>query len=82
MILLKITNASEVVASRLGKFLGSLAVAGLDESTVEDILVRKLVENLHAEGLQGEVLVVTGLDAEDGQLVVGPSPCVRQRHGF
>ena len=56
MIVLKISNASEVMASKLGKFLESLTPDSLDQSTIEDIVVKKLVENLQAEGLKGEVV--------------------------
>jgi hypothetical protein len=52
MIVLKITNSSEVVASKIGKLLESLTPDGFDATTVEDILLRKLVENLSAEGLE------------------------------
>ena len=82
MILLKITNASEVVASKVGKFLESLTPDGLDETTVEDIVVGKLLENLQAEGLKGEVLAVKGLDTEGGELVIHEQMRVRKRHTF
>jgi hypothetical protein len=57
MIVLKISNASEVMASKLGKFLESLTPDSLDQSTIEDIVIKKLAENLHAEGLKGEVSI-------------------------
>ena len=34
MIVLKISNASELMASKLGKFLESLTPAGLDQTTI------------------------------------------------
>jgi hypothetical protein len=64
MIVLKITNSSEFLASKIGKFLESLTPDGFDITTVEDILIRKLIENLTAEGLRGEVAAVNGLDLE------------------
>jgi hypothetical protein len=64
MIVLKITNSSEFLASKIGKFLESLTPDGFDSTTVEDILMRKLIENLTAEGLRGEVAAVNGLDLE------------------
>jgi hypothetical protein len=70
MIVLKISNAREVVQSKAGKLLAALSPAGMDESIVESILVRKLIENLAAEGLSGEVLSVEGLAIQDRQLVV------------
>ncbi len=78
MIVLKISNASEVVASKLGSFLGSFA-EGLDDSTIEDILFKKLIENLQAEGLKGEAAAVNGLELEAGQLVVQEG-CQARRH--
>jgi hypothetical protein len=82
MIVLKITNASEVVASKLGKFLESLTPDGLDQSTVEDIVVKKLMENLAQEGLKGEVASVRGLELENSRLVLTESLHVRRHQTF
>ncbi|MEB3263404.1 MAG: hypothetical protein VKJ66_03415 [Synechococcus sp.] len=83
MIVLKITNASEVVASRVGRFLESLTPDSFDQSKVEDILLKRLVENLEAQGLQGEVAVVQGLDlADDAALVIRDHMHVRRRQSF
>jgi hypothetical protein len=82
MILLKITNASEVMASRLGKFLESLTPDRLDETAVEDIVLSRLVENLKAEGISGDVLAVKGLDTEDGELRIRETMRVRRRLQF
>jgi hypothetical protein len=67
MIVLRITNSSEFLASKIGKFLESLTPDGFDATTVEDMIVRKLIENLSAEGLQGEVATVHGLDFDAGE---------------
>ena len=84
MIVLKITNASEVMASKVGKFLESLTPDGFDQTTVEDIVVRKLVENLAAEGIRGEVMAVQGLDieSEGTGLVMHERVRVRQHSQF
>jgi hypothetical protein len=82
MIVLKITNASEVMASKLGKFLESLTPDALDQSTIEDIVLKKLVENLQAEGLKGEVASVRGLELEDKELVLHEGLRVRRHHTF
>ena len=82
MIVLKISNAREVVQSKAGKLLAALSPAGLDESIVESILVRKLIENLSAEGLSGEVLSVEGLDIQERQLVVGEAVHVAHHETF
>jgi len=82
MIVLKISNASEVMASKLGKFLESLTPESLDQSTIEDIVVKKLVENLQAEGLKGEVASVRGLDLDGKELVVHDGLSVRRHQAF
>lgn len=82
MILLKISNSSEVVASKIGKFLESLTPDSLDQSTVEDIVMAKLIENLKAEGLKGEVAAVRGLDLEDTEIVLRDAARVRRHEHF
>lgn len=82
MIVLKISNASEVVSSKLGKFLESLTSDGFDQTTIEDILLKKLIENLQAEGLKGEVASVKGLDLVGKELVVHDRMHVRRHDSF
>jgi hypothetical protein len=82
MIVLKITNSSEVLAAKVGKFLESLTPDGFDQVTVEDIVVRKLVENLAAEGLRGEVAAVSGMDLQGQELVIQKQLHVRSTRSF
>ena len=82
MIVLKISNASEVMASKLGKFLESLTPESLDQSTIEDVVLKKLVENLQAEGLKGEVASVRGLDLDGKEVVVHDGLHVRRQQAF
>jgi hypothetical protein len=82
MIVLKITNASEFMATKVGKFLESLTSDGFDNATVEDILIRKLIENLQEQGLKGEVAAVNGLDLNGRELVLGERLQVRRQQTF
>jgi hypothetical protein len=82
MIVLKISNASEVIASKMGKFLESLTPHGFDETTLEDVLLKKLIENLQTEGLKGEVASVKGLDIQGKHLVVQDGMHVRRHDTF
>ena len=82
MIVLKISNASELIASKLGKFLESLTPAGLDQTTIEDMVLKKLVQNLQAEGLKGEVASVRGLDLAGKELVLHDQLHVRRHQTF
>ncbi|EDY38337.1 conserved hypothetical protein [Cyanobium sp. PCC 7001] len=82
MILLNISNSSEVVASKVGKFLESLTPDSLDQTTVEDIVVSKLIENLRAEGIKGEVAAVKGLELQADDIVMHEAMRVRRRERF
>jgi hypothetical protein len=82
MIVLKITNASEVVASKLGKFLESLTPDSIDQTAVENELIKQLVRNLQAEGVKGELAAVSGLDLAEGELRLHDQLKVRKHHTF
>ncbi|MFM8660751.1 MAG: hypothetical protein ACKOCI_05285 [Cyanobium sp.] len=82
MILLKISNASELVASKIGKFLESFTPDSLDQTTVEDAVIGKLIENLRAEGIKGEVAAVRGVDLDSSQLVLDGTAKVRRHDQF
>lgn len=67
MIILKISNASDLVASKVGRFLEKLTPDGMEEAKVEEEVIKKLVENLRAEGIKGSVASVKGLElSSDG----------------
>jgi len=82
MIVLKISNASELMASKLGKFLESLTPDALDQATIEDVVLKKLVQNLQAEGLKGEVASVRGLDLVGKELLIRDQMHVRKHQTF
>ena len=82
MLVLKITNAPEVVASKIGRFLEALTPDSLDEKTVEDVLIQELIKNLTAEGLKGEVAAVRGIDLKDKTFEVGDGLHVRRHETF
>ncbi|OUX71292.1 hypothetical protein SynMEDNS5_01902 [Synechococcus sp. MEDNS5] len=82
MIVLKISNSSEVVASKVGKFLEFLTPDSVDQSTVEDQVIKKMVENLAAEGLKGEIAAVNGLDIDGSDLSIHEGMKVRKHTTF
>jgi len=82
MIVLNITNASEVMASKMGKFLESLTPDSFDQAMVEDVLMKVLIENLREQGLRGEVAAVRGVDLRDKQLILRDGCRVRVQHSF
>ena len=82
MIVLKISNASEVVASKVGRLLERLTPDSIDRTTVEDLVIKKLIENLAAEGLKGEVAAIDGLELQGEDLSVHKALKVRKHSTF
>ena len=82
MIVLKISNSSEVVASKVGKFIEFLTPDSVDQSTVEDQVIKKLVENLAAEGIKGEIAAVQGIDLNGNDLNLRDGMKVRKHTSF
>jgi len=82
MIVLKISNASEVVASKVGKFLELLTPDSIDHTTVEDQVIKKMIENLAAEGIKGEIAAINGLELDGENLSVHKGLNVRKHVAF
>jgi hypothetical protein len=82
MIILKITNSSELVAAKLGRFLEMLTPDMLDHNAVENELIKQLVANLKAEGVKGELAAVSGLELDNGELRLHDGMKVRQHRQF
>ena len=78
MIVLNISNASEVVASKVGKFLELLTPDSIDHTTVEDQVIKKMIENLAAEGIKGEIAAINGLQLDGENLSVHKGLNVRK----
>ena len=82
MIVLKISNASEVVASKVGRFLERLTPDSIDQTAVEDQVIKKLIENLAAEGIKGEIAAINGLDLDGDELSLHKELKVRKHSSF
>ena len=82
MIVLKICIASGVVASKVGKFIELLTPDSIDHTTVEDQVIKKLIENLAAEGIKGEIAAINGLELEGENLSVHKGLNVRKHAEF
>ena len=82
MIVLKISNAAEVVASKVGRFLERLTPDSIDQSAVEDQVIKKMIENLAAEGLKGEIAAINGLDLDGSDLSLNKEVKIRKHTSF
>ena len=82
MILLKITNASEVVRDKAGKLLEKMTPDQIDQKLVETQVIQTMVEQLKLEGLKGEISTVKGLEIKDETLITKSSFKVRSTTSF
>ena len=80
--MLKISNASEVVASKLGQFLEGFTPQEIDQSTVEDQVINKMIENLVLEGIKGELTSVSCIDINNDSVIVSEGMKVRNHKKF
>jgi hypothetical protein len=82
MILLKITNASDVVASKAGKLFEKMTPEMIDQKLVESQVIQQMIEQLQLEGLKGEISSVKGLDLDEDNLVTKSNFKVRSTKIF
>ncbi len=82
MILLKITNASDVVASKAGKFFEKMTPDMVDQKLVESQVIQQMIDQLQLEGLKGEISSVKGLDISDETLLTKSSFKIRTTKTF
>ena len=82
MILLKITNASDVVASKAGKLFEKMTPEMIDQKLVEGQVIQQMIEQLQLEGLKGQISIVKGLDIIEETLITKSSFKVRSTKTF
>ena len=82
MILLKITNASDVVASKAGKLFEKITPEMIDQKLVESQVIQQMIEQLQLEGLKGQISIVKGIDISEDTLVTKSSFKVRSTKVF
>ena len=82
MIILKISNASELISSKLGNFLESITPDSVDDSLVEDLVAKKMIESLKEEGIRGQVSLVKGFELEPNKLVLTEGLKIRDQTNF
>ena len=82
MILIKITNASDVVASKAGKIFEKMTPEMIDQKLVEGQVINQMIEQLQSEGLKGQISSVKGLDISEDTLITKSSFKVRSTKTF
>ena len=82
MLLIKITNASEVVASKAGKLFEKLTPEKIDQNLVESQVMQQMIEQLSIEGLKGEISIVKGIDVKNNHLITEKGFTVKESKNF
>ena len=82
MILLKITNASDVVASKAGKLFEKMTPDMIEQKLVESQVMQQMIEQLQLEGLKGQISSVKGLDINEDTLLTNSNFKVRTTKTF
>ena len=82
MILLEITNASDVVASKAGKLFEKMTPEMIDQKLVESQVIQQMIDQLRLEGLKGQISSVKGLDISEDTLITKSSFKVRSTKTF
>ena len=82
MILLKITNASDIVASKAGKIFEKMTPDQVDQILVESQVIQQMIEQLQLEGLKGQISSVKGLDISEDTLITKSTFKIRSTKTF
>ena len=82
MILLKITNASDVVASKAVKIFEKMTPDQIDQKLVESQVIQQMIEQLQLEGLKGQISSVKGLDVSEDTLMTKSTFKIRSTKTF
>ena len=70
------------MASKLGRFIERLTPDAIDQTTVEDLVIKKMIESLSAEGLKGEITAVNGLEINENHVILSEELKVRNQSKF
>ena len=82
MLLVKITNSTEVVASKAGKIFAKMTPQKTDINIVEAAVIKQMGKDLAAEGLIGTISIVIGLEIEDDTVVTRKGFLVKETRNF
>ena len=82
MILLEITNASDVVASKAGKLFEKMTPEMIDQKLVETQVIQQMIDQLQLEGLKGQISSAKGLEITDDTLITKSSFKIRSTMTF
>ena len=81
-IFVKITNSTEVVASKTHKLFAKVTPDKIDENLVESEVLKQMGSDLASFGLKGEISIVKGIDIDGDNLVTKKGFIVKKKREF
>ena len=82
MILVKITNSTEVVASKTHKLFAKITPENVDENLVEAEVIKQMGADLASFGLKGEISIVKGIEVKEDTLLTKKGFMVKKSQIF
>ncbi|WP_320667034.1 hypothetical protein [Prochlorococcus sp. MIT 1307] len=82
MLLVEITNSTEMVASKTHKLFGKTPFETIDKSIVEAQVIKQMSEDLATWGLEGSISIVKGIEVQEDTIVMRKGFAVKQRKEF
>ncbi len=82
MILVKITNSTEVVASKTHKLFAKVTPENIDENLVEAEVIKQMSNDLASFGLKGEISIIKGIEVDKDTLITKRGFVVKKSQRF
>ena len=82
MILVKITNSTEVVASKTHKLFAKVTPEQIDENWVEAEVIKQMGADLSSFGLKGEISIVKGIEVKNDALLTKKGFVIKKSQKF
>ncbi len=82
MILVKISNSTEIVASKTHKLFAKVTPEKIDENLVESEVIKQMGNDLASFGLKGEISIVKGIDIKEEALITKKGFVVKKSKQF
>ena len=82
MLLVEITNSTEMVASKTHMLFARMTPEKIDKNIVEAQVIKQMSEDLTAWGLEGSITIVKGMEVQDDGILTRKGFLVKQTKAF
>ncbi len=82
MLLVEITNSTEMVASKTHKLFAKMTPEKIDKNIVEAQVIKQMSQDLETWGLEGSITIVKGLEVHKDGVLTRRGLLVKQTKAF